>query len=459
VDHFDIIILGGGLAGLCAAVEAGEKGANVLLLEKENEIGGSSVLSGRYMAFAGTDMQKEQGIHDSKETLVNDMLEVGAGVNDEKLVSAYGDLQLATYQWLVQHGVKFLSIQAVSGHSVPRGHTIDSHQAIITLYNRVQELMNVKVLLETPAIRLRKNEHGRVAEVMYEYQGQKTYATAEKGIILTSGGFSQSKEMLSQFAPKLKRAIRIGGQGNCGDGIKMAWEHGAWMRDLPYLSGTYGFHPSAKGPVKSQGLAFYKGAIIVNQQGKRFVNESLSYKLLGNAALQQKEDITYQIWDQPVMDKGIPGDKLYDFENLNKLGLIHKADNLSELAEKIHMSKEELIQTVNAYNEGIENGTDPFKRETLTHHYGKPTPIRKAPFYAFETKVAMLATYAGLAVNTLAEVVNPFGEPIPGLFAAGEIAGGFHGAGYMTGSSLGKAAIFGRVSVQTALNKQTLSGV
>ncbi len=459
MDQFDLIVIGGGLAGLCAAVEAGECGARVLLLEKEDDIGGSSVLSGRYMAFAKTPMQAAQGIDDSADKLVEDMLDVGGGVNDRKLVEAYGNLQLDTYNWLVDHGVKFQSIQAVSGHSVPRGHTIDSHQAIQALYKRVKELSNVDVKLAAPAARLLSDASGRINQVVYQEERKHVYVAAVNGIILTSGGFSQSEDMLGHFAPNLKRTIRIGGRGNTGDGLKMAWEHGAWVQDLPYLSGTYGFHPTADGPVKSQGLAFYKGGIIINQKGKRFVNESLSYKLLGHAALKQPEDKTYQIWDQSVMDASIPGDKLYDFDNLFKLGLVYKAETLEALAEQIHISPQTLKNTIATYNQDIQDGTDEFKRDTLTHRYGKPIPIKEAPFYAFETKVAMLATYAGLAVNDAAEVVNSFDEVIPGLYAAGEIAGGFHGAGYMTGSSLGKAAIFGRVSAQTALAKSSVAGI
>ena len=96
-----------------------------------------------------------------------------------------------------------------------------------------------------------------------------------------------------------------------------------------------------------------------------------------------------------------------------------------------------------------------FGRKSLTHNYGKPTPIEKAPFYAFESTVAMLATYAGVAVNSEGQVLNPFGEPIPGLYAAGEVTGGFHGAGYVTGSSLGKCAVFGRLAVRDALKKES----
>ena len=109
-------------------------------------------------------------------------------------------------------------------------------------------------------------------------------------------------------------------------------------------------------------------------------------------------------------------------------------------------------ETISKYNQGVKSGEEPdFGRKSLTHNYGNPTPIEKAPFYAFESTVAMLATYAGIAVNGSGQVINPFGEAIPGLFAAGEVTGGFHGAGYMTGSSLGKAAVFGRIAVQEAL--------
>ena len=92
----------------------------------------------------------------------------------------------------------------------------------------------------------------------------------------------------------------------------------------------------------------------------------------------------------------------------------------------------------------------------MTHNYGKPTAIETAPFYAFESTVAMLATYAGISVNAKAQVVNPYGEPIPGLYAAGEVTGGFHGAGYMTGSSLGKAAVFGRLAVKAAVSENAV---
>jgi fumarate reductase flavoprotein subunit len=452
MGQYDLVILGGGLAGMCAAVEAGEQGASVLLLEKQDELGGSTVLSSGYMAFAGTDMQEQAGIVDTTESLLNDLFEVGGGVNERDLVEAYGLHQLDTYNWLIGHGVEFRTLEAVSGHSVPRGHVIDPHQAIQVLYQRAKELPNVTIRFNASAQRLVKNAKGRIDQVVYQEDGAAQTAKADKGIIIATGGFAKSEKLLGQFAPHLDSALRIGGAGNHGDGLRMAWEHGAWVQDLPYLNGTYGFHPSATGAVKSQGLAFYKGGIIVNQFGKRFVNESISYKLLGNAAFQQPDQLTFQIWDQTVMDKSVADDPLYDFELLQRRRLLYKVDTLEELADCIDVPLEVLEDTISRYNEGVRCGEEPdFGRKTLTHRFGKPTPIEKAPFYAFETTVAMLATYAGVAVNAAAQAVNPYGESIPGLYAIGEVTGGFHGAGYMTGSSLGKAAVFGRVAVKNAL--------
>lgn len=452
-EDYNVIIVGAGMAGLCAALEAASNNAKVLVLEKESSIGGSSLLSGRFMAFAGTDMQKKNGFHDSTELLMEDMLEVGQGKNEHKLVEAYGEHQLETYRWLVGNGVEFEAVRAASGHSVPRGHTIIPFQAINTLYKKCLETGNAAFMLEASVKRLRKNAEGRVSVVMYEKDGLEYFAKADQGVILASGGFSRSEELLESFAPQLKAALRIGGNGNVGDGIKLGWEHGAWVRDLPYLQGTYGFHPSASAEKKSQAHVFYKGAIIVNKYGKRFVNESISYKLLGTEALKQEDTISYQIWDGNIMKESVPGDALYDFEQLDALGLIEKADSLEELAGKIQIPADNLKETVARYNKDIQNGADrEFGRATLTHTLGKPKPIVQAPYYAMVTTTAMLATYAGLAVNVSAQVLNAFKEPIEGLYAAGEIAGGFHGAGYMTGSSLGKAAIFGRVAARSAIS-------
>lgn len=440
------------MAGLCAAVEASELGANVVIFEKQPDIGGSSLLSGCFMAFAETDLQRKLAIEDSAESLMEDLRIVGQHKNDEILVQAYGNHQLETYNWLVAHGVQFQDCQAVSGHSNPRGHTIIPHQAIHTLKNQAQK-NGAKLYVSSPVVRLLIDQQ-RVVGVIHQHNGQHQACYAKSGVLLTAGGFSQSEDLLSAFAPQLESTIRLGGEGNQGDGIKLAASAGAWLEDFPYLKGTYGFHPSSTNEKKRQAHVFYKGGIIVNEQGNRFVNESISYKLLGDAALQQPNQRTYQIWDQTIMDKGVASDALYDFQLLYTEGLMIKADTIEELEENIILPKDSLKQTIASYNRFLMTDDDPFGRHTLTHTFGKPTSLENAPFYAMETTTAMLATYAGVRVNEHGEALNPFGEPIKGLYAAGEMVGGFHGAGYMTGSSLGKAAIFGRIAAAYALQNK-----
>lgn len=447
-DH--LIIVGAGMAGLCAAVEASAAGAKVIVLEKQAELGGSSLLSGCFIAFAETDFQKKLGIEDTAESLMEDFLTVGQYKNKRTLIEAYGKHQLATYNWLVEQGVQFQTCQAVSGHSNPRGHTIIPSQAIGQLRANA-EANGVIIKTNAPVVRLVKNNE-QVVGVVYEENGEQIELTTDYGVLLTAGGFSQSEELLAQFAPQLANTVRLGGAGNKGDGIKLAASAGAWLEDFTYLKGTYGFHPTSTNDKKRQAHTFYKGGIIVNELGKRFVNESISYKLLGDAALQQPNCRTYQVWDQKVMDKGVANDALYDFDLLYREGLIESFNTIEQLAEKAGLPVDALQQTISTYNSDVKKGQDTaFGRTSLTHKFGIPTAIETAPFYIMETATAMLATYAGVQVDEHTHVLNPFGETIQGLFAAGEMVGGFHGAGYMTGSSLGKAAIFGRIAARTAI--------
>ena len=174
METYDLIILGGGLAGMCAAVEAGEEGASVLLLEKQDELGGSTVLSSGYMAFAGTDMQENAEIKDTTGSLVDDLIEIGGGVNNPDLIKTYGQYQLETYQWLKDHGVEFRTLQAVSGHSVPRGHTIDPHQGIQALYKHSEGAPKcTRSALTLPAKRLLKNNEGIIERVFIRNRRRK----------------------------------------------------------------------------------------------------------------------------------------------------------------------------------------------------------------------------------------------------------------------------------------------
>jgi flavocytochrome c len=446
----DIVVIGGGAAGFAAALEAAEAGARVIVLEKQDATGGSSALSGGCLAFAGTDLQRRNGIEDSSDLLFKDLREVGQGENDAAIVKVYTDNQLATYDWLVAHGVSFSpALEASSGQSVPRVHPVDPADMVRLLAARARATGRVELLTGAAAERLVRN--GRIEAVQIRRGGQTSEIGATRAIILASGGFSRNPAMVHRFAPEYDRAFFIGGDGNVGDGLRMAWQHGADFRDMAYIKGTYGKHPVDESNHHSC-LAVYKGAIAVNQDGHRYVDESISYKLLGDACMRQANAATYQILDEDIFRSGDNRVRILDFERRLEDGLMIQAESLAALAAEIEVDPDVLAQTVGEYNAYVDAGSDPdFGRRHLVHNHGALRRIERAPFYAYPSTAAVFGTYCGLCVDPDMRVLDVFGAPLPGLLAAGEVVGGLHGAAYMTGSALGKALIFGRVAARTAL--------
>jgi fumarate reductase flavoprotein subunit len=450
-EQADLIVVGAGGAGLAAAVEATVRGAKVIVLEKLPVMGGSSIICGGALTFSGTDMQAAQNIKDSNELLYKDLMTVGENVNVKELVQAYVDNQLETYQWLKQLKVNFIKIGIASGMSVPRSHYVKPGD-VIKILSDTAKAKGAKVVMDTAGQKLALDEKtGRIRGVIAERKGKQVSYGAKKAVILTSGGFSLNKGLLEKFVPAMARANAIVGRGSQGDGLKMAWACGADIQDMPYIKATYGFSLDAKNIANDFALVYYQGAILVNKEGKRFVNESISYKLVGDAALVQTGAMGFQIYDSPIREEGLK-DPLARTANLEKRGVIFSAPTLGELAQKTGVPAAALEATVKEYNANVEKGADPqFGRKTLVAAYGKPVKIEKPPFFAFPSTAAILGTYGGVLTNKKAQVIDVFGKVIPGLYAAGEMVGGVHGAAYMTGTAFGKALIFGKLAAKNAL--------
>jgi fumarate reductase flavoprotein subunit len=243
-------------------------------------------------------------------------------------------------------------------------------------------------------------------------------------------------------------AIHGGAPGSEGDGLLMAWKAGADFRDTPYVKGTFGIYPGDDPREGGTGiLAVYKGAIAVNLEGRRFVDESLPYKAIGDACLAQPGHLAWQVFDQRTMDKDDPEVHIYWFSGRLATGLLEVADTLEELAALIEVPADALLATVASYNAAVRGErADEFGRTSMSGTPEPPTEIVRGPFYAHLSGTSVLATYCGLTVDPGTQVLDVYGEPIPGLFAAGEVTGGFHGAGYVTGTSVGKAGVFGRLA-------------
>lgn len=440
----DVIVIGGGAAGWSAALAAAQAGASVLLCEKLAEYGGSSALSGGCLALAGTDLQEAQGVEDSPELLYHDLVEVGQGVNDPELVRTYCNTQLGTFDWLKQAGVRFSPvIETASGQSVPRVHTVDPADMVRTLKAAAERTGLVEYRHGTPAADLATSPDGRVCGVRLS---DGSVLSAAKAVILASGGFAKNHELLMHYAPHYAEAVFVAGAGSHGDGLRMGRELGADLRDMDYVKGTFGKHPTDETNDHSL-QAVYKGAIAVNQDGQRFVNESISYKLLGDAVMAQPWHTAYQIMDQGIFDTGDDRVRILDFGRRLEEGLFYVADTLEELAGQIEIEPEVLTATVARYNGYVDAGHDPeFGRTNLVHKHGALRRIETGPFYAYPSTAVVFGTYCGLRIDSQARVLREDGSAIAGLYAAGEVTGGFHGAAYMTGSALGKAVVFGRIA-------------
>jgi fumarate reductase flavoprotein subunit len=440
----DIIVIGGGAAGWSAALAAVQAGASVLLLEKLSESGGSSALSGGCLALAGTDLQAAQGVVDSPDLLFKDLCEVGQHVNDAALVRTYCDAQLEAYDWLKKAGVTFSPvIETASGQSVPRVHTVDPADMVRALKAASERSGKVDYRPNMAAKILLMNEGGRAMGVRLE-DGQDLHAA--KAVIVASGGFAKNADLMNQYAPQYAEAVFVAGAGSQGDGLRMATAIGADLRDMDYVKGTFGKHPTDETNDHSL-QAVYKGAIAVNQDGNRFVDESISYKLLGDAVMAQPWHTGYQIMDQGIFDTGDNRVRILDFGRRLEEGLFYIGDTLEELAAQIEIDPDTLVATVARYNGYVDAGHDPdFGRKHLVHQHGALRKIEIGPFYAYPSTAVVFGTYCGLRIDTSARVLRAGGTAILGLYAAGEVTGGFHGAAYMTGSALGKALVFGRIA-------------
>jgi fumarate reductase flavoprotein subunit len=453
-EEADVIVVGAGGAGLAAAATIAAAGKSVIVLEKMPVAGGSSLICGGALAFAGTDIQAAEHVKDSNELLYKDLMTVGANVNVPGLVKTYTDNQLETYEWLKKSGVKFQKLGIASGMSVPRAHYVTPAD-VLKLLSDQAKAKGGKILIGVAATRLVVDEKtGNICGVVAERNKRQIYYGGRRGVILASGGFSYSKDMLARFVPEMTKAQALAGLGSYGDGLKMAWACGADIRDVPYVKATFGFSLKYDS-IKDFGLIFYHGALIVNKEGRRFVNESKSYKLVGDAALQQTDAIGIQIFDAAIREDTFK-DPLATVEPLEKKNALFTAPTLAELAGKAGIPAAVLEQTVREYNANVDKGVDPqFGRTTLVAAYGKPVKIEKPPFYAFPSTAVVIGTYGGALINEKTQVVDVFGSPIPRLYAAGEVTGGVHGAAYMTGTAFGKALIFGRLAAKNILTVPT----
>ncbi|MFU0841471.1 MAG: FAD-binding-2 domain-containing protein [Burkholderia sp.] len=455
-EAYDVVIVGAGGAGLAAATQAVMSKLSAVVFEKEPVEGGSSAICGGQWAVGGTPEQEKRGIKDSEDLFFNDMMTTGKHQNDPDVVRAYVKESKALYTWVTTElGVKPISVTLSGGMSVPRAHTFKPAE-VIQAYKKYATGHGVKLVTRAKVERLvwdfQKQE---IAGVRVTVRNKTLFVKANKGVVLAAGGFSRNPKMLKKYAPLLENAAVIAGLGTQGDGILMAQAYGADMIDTNYIKASYGFtlKPST---IHDMALTQFKGAILINKFGKRFVDESISYKIQADVAFAQPEGKSWMVFDDAIRRTAMKLDPMQDgilwkpIDEGKVPPYVFMGNTIEEAAQKAGLDPKAVAETVARYNKAVETGNDTeFGRKGLASGKGKLVKIEKAPFFIFPSVGAMIGTYCGIRISPKAEVIDVFGEKIPHLYAAGEMTGGVHGASYMTGTAFSKAMCFGRIAVRS----------
>jgi fumarate reductase flavoprotein subunit len=456
-ESWDLVIVGAGAAGLTAAIWAKLLGVDrVLILESEPLVGGSSIISGGLWAVSGTEMQKAHGISDSDADFFNDILEVGNHKNRIDVVKAFIRKNKEQYEWVTKTlGIVPKSI--VPGAGTPRAHSF----SMVSLIRRLTEealKLGVAIRTGTRVTSLTTDAQGQVSGVVAEGQGVGQSFASSQGVILASGGFARNTALMAKFSPRMRFVTAICAQGSRGDGLLMARRLGAALADTEYLEGSYAFtrHPST---IADMTLLPYYGAIVVNQNAERFVNESLPYKQIAKVVLDQPRGQSAIVFDESIRRFAV--EETLDrhlWEPIDR-GFIPdyvvSDDSLSEAAVKAGLDPAALQKTVENYNRAISNSESQQPRGKLSVNNGQLISISHPPYFIMPASVSMLGTYGGLRIDGEGRVLREDDSPIPGLWAAGEVTGGFHGASFIMGTAIAKAMVFGRIAAESAAGRNS----
>jgi len=453
----DVLAIGAGGCGLVAALAAAEKGAQVLIVEKEKEAGGNTSLSQAMVPAAGTRIQKQAGIDDSAELMTEDILKKNKYQSDPELTMRVARESAKFVDWLgdkVGITLDLVTEFLYPGHSRHRIHTNRTRKGahlVNELLQAVGRFENIDIAYNAPVKRLivaRRNRAVLGAEVVIEGIG-RNLARAKK-VILALNGFGANREMLEKYIPEMSDAYYFGHEGNTGEGILWGEALGAELECM----GAYQAHGSVAHP---HGTLFTwavisLGGYQVNLHGRRFVNEHHGYSEHALDVLRQEDGVAIEIFDQRIYDTVR---EYEDFQQCIEMGAIRKFDSIEELATSFRLPPDEIARTHEEFQKAAKgDAPDSLGRK----EFEKPL---EAPLYGVKVTGALFHTQGGLKINYKAQVIRMDGNPVPNLYAGGGTAVGFSGKagpkGYSSANGLLAALVLGKIAGENAGRSATNS--
>ena len=490
-ETVDVVVVGAGGAGMTAAITATDAGKKVIVVESQPIAGGNSVRSTGGMNAAKTPYQDKnefkeaagvektlataaekfadnatitalaatvkeqwdayqanpQGYFDSVELMELDTLIGGKGKNNPELVKALAENSADAIEWLASIGAEVKNVGAFGGASVKRIHRPVNADGKVTavgayivpiLEKNLQD-RNVQFLFDTTANEIIMKDGKAVGIKGTGKDGHKVTINA-KSVVIATGGFGANAEMVEKYKPELKGFATTNAEGAQGQGIDMATAVGAATVDMDQIQ----IHPTVH--IEEDGNAHLiteglrgDGAILVNAEGKRFYDEVSTRDKVSAAIIAQPEKSAWLVVDQSMVDKSAV------IAGYIKSGYTVTGATYEELAKAMGVDEATFVSTMNTWNQAVEAKSDAeFNRTSFAN------PLTAAPYYAIKITPAVHHTMGGIAINPKAEVLNEKGEAISGLFAAGEVTGGVHGANRLGGNAVADFTVFGRIAGQSA---------
>ena len=435
----DVAVVGSGGAGLSAAIEAKNAGATVVIIEKMAVAGGNTNYATGGLNAAETSFQKEQGIEDSAELFFEDTMKGGKNINNPDLVKVLTSRSADTVAWLTDLGADLSDVGRLGGASVNRAHRPKGGKAvgahIAGTLQKVAEAAGVEILLDNRAVAL-VSQNGSVTGVKVE-SPEGSYTINAKAVILATGGFGASPEKIVRYKPELEGFGTTNHPGATGDALDLVKDLNVALVDIEQIQ----THPTVV-PVKNTMITEAvrgNGAILVNRDGVRFVSELETRDVVSDAELAQKGGTAFLLFDQGVRES------LAAIEKYARSGLLTEGASLEELAASMDIDATVLAETVETYNSYVAAGTDAdFGRASMARQ------LTQAPYYMVEVGPAVHHTMGGIKIDTEARVIDKDGKAVPGLYAAGEVTGGVHGANRLGGNAMADITIFGRIAGKSA---------
>ena len=468
----DVAIIGGGGAGIPAAIEVARAGGKAVVLEGAAECGGTAAISGGGCCIVGTPLQKSLGIEDTPDMAFEDWVKWGGGQADETWARYYLEHTLHDlYHWAESCGVKWVDMKFQEGNRVHRWHRPDNNGLglMTALIKSAEKIPNITIMTSTKAGQL-ITENGRVCGVSAARNGEHVEIRG-KAVVVATGGFNSNLDMVLQHRPEFKsfKVMEGSGFGAKGEGHKMVQELGGYFTHMECIWFYVYATPDFRDPQQRRGLVFrmVPGYIWFNQQGKRFHNESLTGGASASPALlAQNPPHAWAIADTPMLAKIDVADPYYRRgevidrgkveELLNNSPYIKKADSIVELGKKCGFADvENFAAEVEAYNKCFDDKLD--KEPKFGKSLKGSKKFDAPPYYAIQIFPLARKNFGGVKTDLRCHVLNKYFEPIPGLYAAGEVAGmaGGHinGKAGLEGTMLGPSIFSGRVAGAWAANE------